>query len=111
MSYGDIIKKIRNGMSYAQFEKVTGIRRSHLHRLIHETSSVNKVKKLEPGIDTLKQICERTGYSFRQFLEEAGYIDKTELQRAFDSLDPTEQAGILESIKQILDNRNPSNSL
>lgn len=75
MGYGKIIEKIRNGKSYVAFSKEVGISKSHLERMEKEHSNKGK-ERLEPPIDKLKQICDRTGYPFRQFLEEAGYIER-----------------------------------
>jgi transcriptional regulator with XRE-family HTH domain len=76
MAYGDIIKKIRSdkNMSLRDFGKLVDIDFSHLRRLEKEYSNKGK-EKLSPSLDILKQICDRSGYPFRQFLEEAGYIE------------------------------------
>lgn len=62
------------GMSLREFSKLTGI--SHTNIARYEKGFDSKGKSKE-GIylDTLKQICERSGYNFRLFLEETGYIE------------------------------------
>jgi len=74
--YGQIVKKIREekGMSLREFGKLTGFDHSNLSKIEREYSTKGK-EKLKVPIDTLKQICDRAGYPFKQFLEEAGYIE------------------------------------
>lgn len=74
MGYGQIIQRLRGDLPYVKFAKLTGISKSHLERIEKEHSNKGK-DKLKIPIDTLKQICDRTNYPFRQFLEEAGYIE------------------------------------
>ena len=76
MGYGSVIKKIRllNNMSTRQFGELVGFSYSYVAQLEKEISYKGK-SRLSPSIDILKQICEKSGYSFRQFLEEAGYIE------------------------------------
>ncbi|MCL2860992.1 MAG: helix-turn-helix domain-containing protein [Firmicutes bacterium] len=76
MGYGDVVRKIRKekNMSLRQFGELVGVNYSHISRIEKEFSNKGKEKLLIP-IDTLKQICDRSGYSFKKFLEEAGYIE------------------------------------
>ena len=76
MGYGTVVRKIREekNMSLRQFGELVGISHVHISRIEKEFSDKGKEKLLIP-IDTLKQICDRSGYCFRQFLEEAGYIE------------------------------------
>ncbi|MCL2860792.1 MAG: helix-turn-helix domain-containing protein [Firmicutes bacterium] len=76
MSYGAVIKKIRQekNMSLRQFGELVGLGHSTIDRMEREYSNKGK-EKLQVYIDTLKQICDRSGYCFRKFLEEAGYIE------------------------------------
>jgi len=76
MGYGNVLKKIRvsKKMSTRQFGELVGFSYSYVAQLEKEISYRGK-KRLSPSIDILKQICDKSGYSFRQFLEEAGYID------------------------------------
>lgn len=85
MGYGIVIKKIRNNMnlSLRAFGKLVGVGFSHLSLLEREGSYIGK-ESTSPAIDTLKQICDRAEYPFRQFLEEAGYIEPVELQEPSD---------------------------
>jgi transcriptional regulator with XRE-family HTH domain len=74
--YGEVIKKIRlsKNMNMREFSKLVDSSLAHISRLEKEKSSKEK-ERLLPPIDLLKQICDRSGYSFRKFLEEAGYIE------------------------------------
>ena len=72
---GDKIKQIRasKNMSLREFGQLVGISCTHITRL-EEGGNGGVPMKGSIQIDDLKQICDRTGYSFRQFLEEIGYI-------------------------------------
>jgi transcriptional regulator with XRE-family HTH domain len=76
MNYGEIIKKIRlsKNMTLRQFSQLTNCDYGNLARL-EKSFNVSTGMPISPAIDTLKQICDRSGYSFRSFLEEAGYIE------------------------------------
>jgi|GEM_PF-1015464 len=73
MGYGIVIRRLRGNLSLEKFSKIVDISRSHLERVEKEYSNQHK-EKLRIPIDTLKQICDRTNYPFRKFLEEAGYL-------------------------------------
>ncbi|MCL2860793.1 MAG: helix-turn-helix domain-containing protein [Firmicutes bacterium] len=76
MGYGAIVRKIRKekNMSLRQFAELTGFGHTTIAHIEKEYSNKGK-EKLQVYIDTLKQICDRSGYCFRKFLEEAGYIE------------------------------------
>ena len=92
MKYGELIKKIRlsKNMTLRQFSVLTNCDYGNLGRL-EKSFNVSTGKAISPAIDTLKQICDKSGYSFRQFLEEAGYIEPVEIpaeiQKIYDKLD------------------------
>jgi len=74
---GHKIQQIREsqGMSLREFSQLIGISYTHIARI--EKGYHGKIPmKGSIQIDDLKQICDRTGYSFKQFLEETGYIEK-----------------------------------
>ncbi|MCL2255314.1 MAG: helix-turn-helix domain-containing protein [Firmicutes bacterium] len=73
MSYGKVIEKIRKekNMSQRAFGDLVQLDHTYIGQLEKE---IAKGKPLNPTITTLKQICDRSGYSFKEFLEEAGYI-------------------------------------
>jgi len=75
MGYGAIIKKIRDemGLNQRDFGDVVGISHATISRMEREHSTHGKEKHM-PYIDVLKQICDKTNYDFKKFLEEAGYI-------------------------------------
>jgi len=72
---GQKVKQIREskGMSLREFGQLVGFSHTNLARFekgYHGNLSV----KGSIQIDDIKQICDRTGYPFKQFLEEIGYI-------------------------------------
>jgi len=73
--YGEIVKKIRDelGLSLRQFAELVEISHTHVSRIENEYACKDK-DKIRVPIDTLKQICDKTNYDFKKFLEEAGYI-------------------------------------
>lgn len=77
-------------MTLRQFSVLTNCDYGNLGRL-EKSFNVSTGKAISPAIDTLKQICDKSGYSFRQFLEEAGYIEPVEIpaeiQKIYDKLD------------------------
>lgn len=109
MAYGEIIKKIRTDrkMSLRAFSDLVDISFAHIRRLENEFSNKGK-EKLRPPIDLLKQICDRTNYPFRQFLEEAGYIDPvpapepSPLQQIYDKLDANRKDILMHTAELLL---------
>ena len=115
MGYGEKIRQLRGSRSYAKFSEITGISRSHLERMEKEYSNKHG-EQLKVPIDSLKQICDRTGYSFKRFLEEAGYIEQdqsvtkedatvpqlTELQQLVAKLGPHGIEDVTNYVKMIL---------
>ncbi|MCL2861763.1 MAG: helix-turn-helix domain-containing protein [Firmicutes bacterium] len=78
MGYGAVVKKIRQekNMSLRQFGELVGFSHTAISKIEKEYSDKGK-EKLQVPIDTLKQICDRSNYCFKKFLEEAGYIKET----------------------------------
>jgi len=76
MTYSEKIKQIRKNlkMNMREFGMKVGLNYSTISLLEKGYRGKNKTP-IVPLIDTLRQICDRTGYSFRQFLEETGYIE------------------------------------
>jgi transcriptional regulator with XRE-family HTH domain len=116
MGYGDVIRKIRKDrdLSLRDFEKLVDVDYSHLSRLEKEQSNKGK-ERLNPSIDILKQICDRTGYPFRQFLEEAGYIEPIEMpapsliQEMYDRMTIPQQDMLMRLADALLDNSENTN--
>lgn len=71
MTIAEKIYEIRGAMSLREFAKVTDISFSHIRKLEGSTVHEQKAHSLE----MLKQICDRSGYPFKKFLEETGYIE------------------------------------
>ena len=80
---------------------------AHIRRLENEFSNKGK-EKLRPPIDLLKQICDKTHYPFRQFLEEAGYIDPvpapepSPIQQIYDKLDANRKDILMHTAELLL---------
>jgi len=72
---GDKIKQIRasKDMSLREFAQLVDISHTHITRL-EKGGHGGIPMKGSIQIDDLKQICDRTEYPLRQFLEEIGYI-------------------------------------
>ena len=72
---GNKIKQIRlsKNMSLREFAQLVDISYTHIAR-IEKGRHGNIDMKGSIQIDDLKQICDRAGYPFRQFLDEIGYI-------------------------------------
>lgn len=106
--YGKVLKKIRCNLNLStrEFGKKVGISYSYVAMLEKETSYRNE--KLYPSIDLLYQICDRTNYPFRQFLEEAGYIElveisqPSEIQKIYDKLDLKSQQVLMVTAQTLL---------
>jgi len=76
MEYSEKIKEIRKNlnMTMREFGEKVGLNASTIFLLEKGHRGKNNIPII-PQIDTLKQICDRSGYSFKKFLEETGYID------------------------------------
>ena len=103
MGYGKIVNKIRKekGMNLREFGKLTEFSFSNLAKIEKEKSSYGK-EKLDVSIGTLKQICDKSEYSFRKFLEEADYIKKPDLQDVFPELNEEQVKAINDFIQSLI---------
>jgi len=104
MNYGLLIKRLRKekNMNMRDFAKLVGISFQYVSCLENEKAN-SKGQPLNPSIDILKQICDRCNYSFRQFLEEAGYIEPSaELQKLCLQLDKAQEEKVIKYINSIL---------
>lgn len=119
MTIGKKIELImmNNDFSVSQFAKKIGYSRQYVYTLINGKDSRGSESK--PQIDTLKQICENTGYDFRTFLEETGYLtpttqiqkpqsiiklapEITEIQKLYNAMTLEQQAGIIGYARGVL---------
>lgn len=106
-TYGKVLKKIRYDlkMSTRDFAEKVGISYGYVAKLEKETSYPGR---LIPTIDILYQICDKTHYPFRQFLEEAGYIDPvpapepSPLQQIYDKLDANSKDILMHTAELLL---------
>lgn len=75
MNISEKIKEIRKSksMNLRDFGKLVDCDFTYISRL---ESGIDKRsgKPFHPTMDMLKQICVRSGYDFRKFLEETGYL-------------------------------------
>ena len=77
MTIGEKIKEIRTNkkLSLREFSELVGLSYTNIARL--EKGRHGKINmKGSIQIDDLKQICSRSGYSFKLFLEETGYLEQ-----------------------------------
>ncbi len=106
--YGKILKKIRYNLNLntRDFAKKVGISYSYVAMLEKQTSYQGP--KLYPTIDLLYQICDKTNFPFRQFLEEAGYIEPveipepSEIQKIYEKLDLKSQQVLMVTAQTLL---------
>lgn len=75
MPLGDAIERIlvESGMSLSAFAKKIGYSRQYVYDLLR-TKGPNSARKIQ--LDTLKQICDTTGYSLRRLLANIGYLPR-----------------------------------
>jgi transcriptional regulator with XRE-family HTH domain len=107
---GQKIKKMRESknMSLREFGNLVKLSHANIDRFEKGYDSKGVVKG-SIQIDDLKQICDKTGYSFRQFLEEAGYIEpivkneqSQEILQLFEQLTRDERYQVIGFAKNIL---------
>jgi transcriptional regulator with XRE-family HTH domain len=109
MGYGNAIKNLRKslGMSLRKFGELVEVGYTHLSLLEREISYSGNTTT-HPSIDLLKQICDKTHYPFRQFLEDAGYIDPvpapepSPLQQIYDKLDANRKDILMHTAELLL---------
>ena len=108
---GKKIQRIRESknMSLREFAGLVDISHTHIAR-VEKSRHGSDPMKGSIQIDDLKQICDKTDYSFRQFLEEAGYIEPvalesqqlSELQELVAQLGPAGTEEVTKLVKMIL---------
>ena len=73
MTIGNKIKQLRGELTYREFGARVGYNYSYLRKLENDTD-LRTGKILNPTLSLLKQICDKSNYDFRTFLEETGYL-------------------------------------
>ena len=75
MRLGEAIESIliESGLSVSAFSRKVGYSRQYIYELL-KTKDDAYARKIQ--LDTLKQICDATGYSLQSFLIDIGYIPK-----------------------------------
>lgn len=76
MTYSEKIKEIRKSkkMTLREFGSLVGYDFTYIGLLERGISKAGSSKRLNPSIGVLKDICDRSGYDFRKFLEETEYL-------------------------------------
>ena len=78
MKLGEAIEQIlmESGLSISAFSRKVGYSRQYIYELLKskETGFNRKIQ-----LDTLKKICDATGYSLEKLLADIGYIPKPKL--------------------------------
>ena len=103
MHYSKLIKKIRKdlNLSTTDFGKKVGLSQSYISQI--ENNKTSHKNSINIPIDTLFQICNGINYPFRQFLEEAGYIEPlSPLQKLCGGLTPEQEATVTELVTKEL---------
>ena len=75
MELGDAIEQIliESGLSISEFSRKIGYSRQYVYELLRKGDPTLS-RKIQ--LDTLKNICDATGYSLRRLLGEIGYLPK-----------------------------------
>ena len=75
MELGEAIEQIliESGLSISAFSRKIGYSRQYVYELLRKGDPTLS-RKIQ--LDTLKKICDATGYSLRRLLEEIGYLSK-----------------------------------
>lgn len=106
MTIGKKLNEIRISLNKTlrEFDVLTGISYGYLGLLERGNSGHADGKKTTPTIDVLKQICDRSGYDFRTFLEETEYLTPiTQIKKTQPNLvEPNINATILNDEEQYI---------
>ena len=72
---GDAIERIlvESGLSISDFSRKVGYSRQYIYELL-KTKDPNLSRKVQ--LDTLKRICDATGYGLTRLLTDIGYIQR-----------------------------------
>lgn len=75
MTLGAAIERILldSGLNISAFSRQVGYSRQYIYELLKSEEEGGKNRKIQ--LDTLKQLCDTTGYSLKTLLEDIGYID------------------------------------
>lgn len=78
-SYSQVLKEIRNstGLSLRDFANKCGLSHAYIDKL-EKGVDPRTGNTVSPSLDTIRQICNSTGYPLDRFLKETGYIEPTE---------------------------------
>ncbi|HPD01804.1 MAG TPA: helix-turn-helix transcriptional regulator [Eubacteriales bacterium] len=76
MTLGEVIEKILNesNLTMSAFAKKVGYSRQYIYDLIKNKEDTGHQRKIQ--LDTLKRICDATGYSLKRLLEDINYIER-----------------------------------
>lgn len=110
MTYSEKIKEIRKSkkMTLREFGSLVGYDFTYIGLLERGISKAGSSKRLNPSIGVLKDICDRSGYDFRKFLEETGYLvsePKTLFESIFNLLNDDEREMTMGYMQGLLERR------
>lgn len=94
---GDAIERIliESGLSISAFSRKVGYSRQYIYELM-KTEDAGLARKIQ--LDTLKRICDATGYSLERLLADLGYIARSEEDLAPNTVIVVKKNGVIESL-------------
>ena len=103
MKLGEVIERIliESGLSISGFSRKVGYSRQYIYELLNtrETGFSRKIQ-----LDTLKRICDATGYGLERLLADIGYISDPKDQIAPNTIIVVKKSG--EKVPYLLDEHN-----
>lgn len=107
MNYSKALIKVREdlGLSQRKFADLVDVDHAYISRL-EQGYRGKEQKPIYPSIEVLKQICDKSKYPFRKFLEEAGYIEKVDslpIPKNWDKLSDFQKQYVLKQIDELIE--------
>ena len=103
MKLGEVIERIliESGLSISGFSRKVGYSRQYIYELL-KTRETGFSRKIQ--LDTLKRICDATGYGLERLLADIGYISDPKDQIAPNTIIVVKKSG--EKVPYLLDEHN-----